>query len=148
MFQHAVMAMGTRPVDPSHHRSLVYGISCSKLYFVEIFFMFDSYFTEVCCLGAIDPSQISHSELDKNPAMHHLCVTKICKHVHIFVTKSFIVGYRTGASWDLCNRPMESINTWPVITKFTNAYMRQWTTMYLKNFGIGFQIHFLQGRCL
>ena len=35
--------------------------------------------------------------------MHHF-VTQMCTNVHISVTKWCIVGYGTGALWDLCNR--------------------------------------------
>ena len=35
--------------------------------------------------------------------MHHF-VTEMCTHVHTSVTRWSIVGYRSGALWDLCNR--------------------------------------------
>ena len=48
------------------------------------------------------PSHKSHNASDKYPIVHHF-VTKIC--TYIFVTKCCIMGYRSGAVWDLCNRP-------------------------------------------
>ena len=51
----------------------------------------------------IDPFHKSHNALDKYPIMQHF-VTEMCTHVHIFVKKWCIVGYGTGALWDLCNR--------------------------------------------
>ena len=39
----------------------------------------------------------------KYPTMHHF-VTEMCTQVHISVTKWWIVGYETGALWDLCDR--------------------------------------------
>ena len=39
--------------------------------------------------------------------MHHF-ETEMCTHVHISVTKWCIVGYRTGALWDLHNRSISS----------------------------------------
>ena len=40
--------------------------------------------------------------LVRYPTMHHF-VTEMCTYVHISVTKWGIVGYGTGALWDLCN---------------------------------------------
>ena len=39
----------------------------------------------------------------KYPTMHHF-VRELCTRVHISVTKWCIVGYRTGALWNLCKR--------------------------------------------
>ena len=50
-----------------------------------------------------DPSHKSQNASDKYPIMNHF-VTEMCTHVHISVTKWCIVGYGTGALWDLCNR--------------------------------------------
>ena len=51
----------------------------------------------------MDPSYKFHNVLDIYPTMRHF-VTEMCTHVHIYVTKECIVGYGTGALWDLCNR--------------------------------------------
>ena len=51
-------------------------------------------------VAAIDPSHKSHNALDKYPIMPHF-VRGICTHGHISVTKWCIVGYGTGALWDL-----------------------------------------------
>ena len=48
----------------------------------------------------IDPFHKSHNASYIYPTMHHF-VTEMCTHVHISVTKWCIVGYRTGALWDL-----------------------------------------------
>ena len=50
----------------------------------------------------IDPSHKSHHASDKYPTMHHF-VSEMCTCVHISVTKWCIVGYGTGALWDLWN---------------------------------------------
>ena len=47
-----------------------------------------------------DPSHKSHDAPDKYPTMHHF-VTEMCTGVHISVTKWCIMGYGTGALWDL-----------------------------------------------
>ena len=41
-----------------------------------------------------------HNASGKYPTMHHF-VTEMCTHVHISDTKWYIVGYGTGAVWDL-----------------------------------------------
>ena len=46
----------------------------------------------------IDPSHKYHKALDKYPTMHQICTC-----VQISVTKLCIVGYATGALWDLYN---------------------------------------------
>ena len=48
----------------------------------------------------LDPSHKSHNASEKYPTMH-LFVTEMCTRVHISVTKWCIVGYGTGALWDL-----------------------------------------------
>ena len=50
----------------------------------------------------IVPSHKSHSESDKYPTMHHF-VTEMST-----VTKWCIVGYGTGAMWELCDRSIEA----------------------------------------
>ena len=55
----------------------------------------------------MDPFYKSHDALDKYPIMHH-CVTEMCTHVHISATKWCIVGYGTGALWDLCDSSIDS----------------------------------------
>ena len=52
---------------------------------------------------AIDPSHKSHYASDNYLTMHHF-VTEMSTHVQISVTKWCIVGYGTGALWDMCNR--------------------------------------------
>ena len=54
-------------------------------------------------LGEIDPSHKSRSASDIYPTVHHF-VAEMWTLVHIFVTKWCIVGYGTGALWDLRNR--------------------------------------------
>ena len=54
----------------------------------------------------IDQSHKSHNALDKYPTMHHF-VTEMCTHVHISATKCCIVGYGTGAFWDLWDGSIE-----------------------------------------
>ena len=49
-----------------------------------------------------DSSHKWHHASDEYPTMHHF-VTEMCTHVHISVTKWSIVGYGTGALWDLCH---------------------------------------------
>ena len=44
--------------------------------------------------------QKSHDALDKYPTISHI-VTEMCTDVHISVTEWCIVGYETGALWDL-----------------------------------------------
>ena len=52
--------------------------------------------------NVIDPLHKSHNALDRYPTMHHYVTEmSICAH---FVTKWCIVGYGTGALWDLYNR--------------------------------------------
>ena len=60
----------------------------------------------------IDPSHKSHNALDTYPLMHHF-VTEICTHVHISVTKWWIVWYGTGALWDFCNRSIADVVSYP-----------------------------------
>ena len=48
----------------------------------------------------IETSHKSHNASDKHSTMDHF-VTEMCTYVHISVTKWCIVGYRTGALWDL-----------------------------------------------
>ena len=48
----------------------------------------------------IDPSRKSHNASNKYPTMHHF-ITEMCTHVHISVTKRCIVGFWTGAFWEL-----------------------------------------------
>ena len=67
---------------------------------LEHVFMDIAYFIHISAL--IDPSHKSHNALDKYPTMHQF-VTEMCTHVHIPVTKWCIVGYVTGALWDLYN---------------------------------------------
>ena len=43
-----------------------------------------------------------------NLGMHHF-VTEMCAHGHISVTKWCMVGYGTGALWDLCNMPIAEL---------------------------------------
>ena len=54
-------------------------------------------------MSGIDPSHKSHNALEKYPTMHHF-ETEMCTHTPISFTKWYIVGYRTGELWDLCNR--------------------------------------------
>ena len=51
----------------------------------------------------MDLSYKSHNAWNKCPTMYH-SVTEMCTHVHISVTKCYIMGYNTVALWDLCNR--------------------------------------------
>ena len=46
------------------------------------------------------------------PAMHHF-VTEMCTCVHISVTKWCIVGYGTGALWDLWDGSISTACCWP-----------------------------------
>ena len=63
-------------------------------------------------LSPIDPSHKSHNASDKyDPTMQHF-VTEMCTHVHISATKCCIVGYETGALWDLCNRSIEILQSY------------------------------------
>ena len=63
---------------------------------------------DVCCevyervlaVYLLDPSHKSYNASEKCPTMHRF-VTEMCTHVHISVTKWCIVGYTTGALWDL-----------------------------------------------
>ena len=48
------------------------------------------------------PSHKFHNASDNYPTTHHF-VTEMCTHVHISVTEWRIVGYGTGALWDLYN---------------------------------------------
>ena len=50
----------------------------------------------------IEPSHKSHNASDEYPKMHHF-LAEMCTHMHISVTKWCIVGYGTGALWDLRN---------------------------------------------
>ena len=62
--------------------------------------------------GETNPFLKSHNALDKYPTMHPF-VTEMCTHVLISVTKWCIVGYGTGASWDLWDWPtLESSNSY------------------------------------
>ena len=77
-------------------------------------------FDEFCCslISTILPysswdtlvalGQVTYNALGKYPIMHHF-VTEMCTHVHISVTKGCIVGYGTGALWDLVKK---SWQTW------------------------------------
>ena len=58
--------------------------------------------------NTIVPAHKSHIASDKYPTMHHF-VTEMCTHVHISVTKWCIVGYGTGALWDLCSQPIDTL---------------------------------------
>ena len=62
----------------------------------------------MCCTFSIDPDHKSHNVSDRYPTMHHL-VTEMCTYVHISVTKWCIVGYGTGALWNLCDRSIRHI---------------------------------------
>ena len=59
----------------------------------------DSTFTEMCSVCSIR---------HKYPTMYHF-VTEMCTHVHISVTKWYIVGYGAGALWDLRMRSNDPI---------------------------------------
>ena len=59
---------------------------------------------------AIDRSHKSHNVCGEYPTMHHF-VTEMCTQVHISVAKWCIVGYGTGALWDLCNRSVEILES-------------------------------------
>ena len=54
-------------------------------------------------LARIDPSHKSHNVSPKYPTIHRF-VTEMCTQVHISVSNWCIVGYGTGALWDLCNK--------------------------------------------
>ena len=49
----------------------------------------------------MDPCHKSNTALDKYPTINHF-VRERCTHVQLSVTKWCIVGYGTGALWDLC----------------------------------------------
>ena len=58
-----------------------------------------------------DPSHNLHNALDKYPTMHNFVTEmrahvhiSLCTHVHISVTEQCIVGYGTGALWDVCHK--------------------------------------------
>ena len=53
-----------------------------------------------CNDAKFDPSHKYRNALDKYLIMHHF-VTEMCTHVHISVTIWCIMGYGTGALWDL-----------------------------------------------
>ena len=53
----------------------------------------------------MEPSDKSHNAPDTYLTMHLF----VAKCVHISVTKWCIVGYGTGASWDLCSRSIKTI---------------------------------------
>ena len=61
----------------------------------------------------------------KYPTMHHV-VTEMCTHVHISVTKKCIVGYRTGALWDLWCGSATVLSTHPCVFSclWFNSLMR------------------------
>ena len=67
----------------------------------------------------IDPSNKSYNALDKYATMYHF-VTEMCTYVHISVTKWYIMGYGTGALWDLFNRSIVVI-----MSVGNNLYMPQ-----------------------
>ena len=63
--------------------------------------MFHLMTSSCCCLFCgLAPSHKSHNALHQYPTC---IVTEICTHVHISVTKWWIVGYGNGALWGLCN---------------------------------------------
>ena len=70
---------------------------CKRHHFAHIFY---GYFSGI---GTINTSHKSQPASDKYPTMHHF-VTEMCTHVHISVTNWCILGYSTGALWDLWNR--------------------------------------------
>ena len=57
-------------------------------------------------IPVIDPSHKSHNASDKYLTIHHF-VTETCTCMHISVTTWCIVGYGTGALWDLCNESIQ-----------------------------------------
>ena len=61
-------------------------------------------------VAAINPSHKYPKATGKYPTMHHF-VTEMCTCVHISVTKWCIVGYETGALWDLHNRSISNVKT-------------------------------------
>ena len=63
-----------------------------------------------------DPFHKPHNALDKYPTMYHF-VTEMCTYVHISVTKWCIVGYGTGALWDLCSRSIIRLRLWLLAKK-------------------------------
>ena len=51
---------------------------------------------------------MSYNTLDQYLQLYHF-VTEISEHVYSSVTKWRIVGYRSSALWDLCNRSIRML---------------------------------------
>ena len=59
---------------------------------------------------SVHPFHKSHNASEEYPTMHHF-ITEMCTYVHISVTKWYIVGFTTGALWDLWDGSIRSFLT-------------------------------------